>query len=102
MKPGAMIIDLAAIHGGNCELTRADEEVTHNGVTILGPTDLASGSAFSASRMFANNVVKLIELVVTEDNTINLDTDDEIIAAMLVATGGEVVHPQVIEAGGMQ
>jgi NAD/NADP transhydrogenase alpha subunit len=52
--------------------------------------------------MFANNVVKLIELVVTEDNTINLDTDDEIIAAMLVTAGGEVVHPQVIEAGGMQ
>ena len=102
MKPGAMIIDLAAIRGGNCELTRADEEVTHDGVTILGPTDLASGSAFSASRMFANNVVKLIELVVTEDNTINLDTDDEIIAAMLVTAGGEVVHPQVIEAGGMQ
>ncbi len=102
MKPGAMVIDLAAIRGGNCELTRADEEVVHNGVTVLGPTDLASGSAFSASRMFANNVVKLIELVVTEDGTINLDTDDEIIAAMLVATGGEVVHPQVIEAGGMQ
>ena len=99
MKPGAMIIDLAAIRGGNYELTRADEEVTHNGVTILGPTDLASGSAFSASRMYANNVVKLIELVVTDYGTINLDTDADIIAAMLVTTGGKVVPPQVIEAG---
>jgi|TARA_B100000959_G_C14956153_1_gene613820 NAD(P) transhydrogenase subunit alpha len=102
MKSGAMIIDLAAIRGGNCELTRADEEVAHNGVSILGPTDLASGSAFSASRMFANNVVKLIELILTDDGTINLDTDDDIIAAMLVTTGGQVVHPQVIEAGGPQ
>lgn len=102
MKHGSIIIDLAALRGGNCTLTRADEEVVHNGVTVLGPTDLASGSAFSASRMFANNVVKLIGLVIGEGDTVNVDTDDDVIAAMLVTTGGEVVHPQVREAGGMQ
>ncbi len=102
MKPGALIIDLAAIRGGNCTLTRPDEEVAHNGVTILGPTDLASGSALSASRMFANNVVNLLGLVIGEDGSANLDTGDDIIEAMLVATGGEVVHPLVLEALGVQ
>jgi NAD(P) transhydrogenase subunit alpha len=101
MKPGSMIVDLAAQRGGNCTLTRIDEEVVHNGVTILGPTDMASGSPVSASHMFANNVVNLLRLLVTDDDTINLDTDDDIIAAMLVTTGGEVVHPQVRDALGL-
>tara|TARA_B100001123_G_scaffold229597_1_gene258235 strand:+ start:16 stop:678 length:663 start_codon:yes stop_codon:yes gene_type:complete len=97
MRPGSLLLDLAAERGGNCALSRADEEVLHNGVTILAPTDLASGSPLSASRMFANNVVNLVRMLCT-DGDIHLDLEDDIVAAMLVATGGAVVHPGVSEA----
>jgi len=96
MRPGALLIDLAGERGGNCTLSRADEEVVHGGVTILAPTDLASGSPFSASRMFANNVANLIRLLAV-DGEIVLDLEDDIVASMLITSGGEVVHPQVRE-----
>ena len=100
MRPGALLIDLAADRGGNCTLSRADEEVLHGGVTILAPTDLASGSPVSASRMFANNVRNLVRLLTT-DGEIVLDPEDDIVASMLVTSGGEVVHPGVREMLGL-
>ena len=96
MRPGALLVDLAAERGGNCTLSRADEEVLHGGVTILAPTDLASGSPVSSSRMFANNVVNLLRLLTT-DGEVVLDLEDDIVASMLVTSGGEVVHPGVRE-----
>ena len=96
MRPGALLVDLAADRGGNCTLSRADEEVLHGGVTILAPTDLASGSPVSSSRMFANNVVNLLRLLTT-DGEVVLDLEDDIVASMLVTSGGEVVHPGVRE-----
>ena len=96
MRPGALLVDLAAERGGNCTLSRADEEVLHGGVTILAPPDLASGSPVSSSRMFANNVVNLLRLLTT-DGEVVLDLEDDIVASMLVTSGGEVVHPGVRE-----
>ena len=96
MRPGALLVDLAAERGGNCTLSRADEEALHGGVTILAPTDLASGSPVSSSRMFANNVVNLLRLLTT-DGEVVLDLEDDIVASMLVTSGGEVVHPGVRE-----
>jgi NAD(P) transhydrogenase subunit alpha len=98
MRPGSVIVDLAAERGGNCALTRADEDVDHRGVTILGPTDLASRSATSASQMFSNNVVTLLQHLTGDNAELLLDTEDEITAGTLVARGGTVVHPQVIQA----
>ncbi len=98
MRPGSVIVDLAAERGGNCTLTQADEEIDHHGVTILGPTDLASRSAASASHMFSNNVVTLLQHLTDENGDLMIDTDDEITAGTLVARGGIVVHPRVIEA----
>lgn len=98
MHPGSMIIDMAAERGGNCELTVADEEIMHNGVTILGPTQLESGSARSASLMFANNMVSLLRhLAEREDAEVDTATD-EIISAMLVAAGGKVTNDRVSAA----
>jgi NAD(P) transhydrogenase subunit alpha len=98
MKPGSVVLDLAAARGGNCAVTVADEEVIHHGVTVLGPTRLESEAALSASHMFANNLVSLLRHLSADDTTLNLDPDDEITSAMLVTAGGSVVHERVAAA----
>ncbi len=98
MRPGSLIVDVAAERGGNCELTVADQVVDHGGVTILGPTQLESSSARSASQMFANNLVTLIRHLTDEELELGVDPDDEITSAMLVTHGGAVVHPRVKSA----
>lgn len=94
MRPGSVLVDLAVQRGGNCEVSIADAEVDHGGVTVLGPTDLASGSALTASRMFATNVTNLVRML-DRDGESFVDPDDDVLVGMLVATGGEVVHPVV-------
>jgi NAD(P) transhydrogenase subunit alpha len=94
MKPGSVVVDLAAPNGGNCACTRADEEVVVNGVHVLGPTNLASDASADASRMFSRNVVNLVSHLVKEGK-LALDREDEITQGTLVTFGGEVVHPAV-------
>lgn len=94
MKPGSVIVDLAAETGGNCELTRADEEVVHGGVRILGPTDLAAGMPAHASQMYSRNIEALIAHIGSSGSLV-LDREDEIVRECLVTDGGAVVHPRV-------
>jgi NAD(P) transhydrogenase subunit alpha len=94
MKPGAVVVDLAAQNGGNCACTRPDEDVLVNGVHVLGPTNLASEVPVDASRMFSRNVVNLLSHLV-KDGKLALDLADEITKGTLVAHGGEVVHATV-------
>ncbi|MEN8160081.1 MAG: Re/Si-specific NAD(P)(+) transhydrogenase subunit alpha [Myxococcota bacterium] len=94
MKPGSVVVDLAAQNGGNCEVTRADEDVEVNGTHVLGPTNLASDAATDASRMFSRNVVNLVEHLVDEGK-LTLDREDEITKGTLVAVDGEVVNEMV-------
>jgi len=96
MRPGSVIVDLAAERGGNCELTRADEEVVEHEVTILGPTNLPSTVPYHASQMYAKNLVNLIQLLV-KDGQPQLETDDEVVRGTLVTHGGSVVHPRIAE-----
>ncbi len=96
MAPGSVVVDLAAERGGNCELTRLDEPVVHRGVSVLGPSDLASGSSATASQMFTNNVIALLGHL-SEDGDLRFDLDDEITAAVLVARAGAVIHPRIVE-----
>lgn len=96
MTPGSIIIDLATERGGNCRLSRSDEEVTHDGVTILGPTDLPSRAATTSSQMFSNNIVSLLDHLMPEA-LLSLDLDDEITAGTVVAVKGSVRHPRVAE-----
>ena len=100
MKPGSIIVDLAAERGGNCALTIADEVVQHNGIKIFGPTDLESRSAATASQLFSNNVVNLLKHLTDDDGELRLDAEDEITAGTLVARNGAVVHPRVLDALG--
>lgn len=96
MAPGSVIVDMAAARGGNCALTRADELVEHQGVIVLGPTDLASGSAATASQMYSNNVVAFLTHLIP-DGTLAIDPSDEITAGTLVGRGGVLVHAGVLE-----
>jgi len=79
MKPGSVIVDLAAETGGNCELTRPGETYAHNGVTIAGPLNLASLGAVHASEMYARNVLNFVALFV-KDGALQFDWDDELLA----------------------
>jgi H+-translocating NAD(P) transhydrogenase subunit alpha len=94
MRSGAIIVDLAAETGGNCELTRADEDVLHGNVLILGPTDLAAGTPIHASQMYSRNIEALVHHIV-RDGALELDAEDEIIRDCLITDGGSIVHPRV-------
>ncbi len=79
MKPGSVIVDLAAESGGNCELTRAGETIESGGVSIVGPSNLASQGAMHASEMYARNLFNFSQLLI-KDGALSLDWDDELIA----------------------
>jgi NAD(P) transhydrogenase subunit alpha len=89
MRPGSVIVDLAAEAGGNAELTQADEEVAHSGVTILGPTNLPSSMPYHASQLYARNVTALVQHLAPEGE-LKLDFEDEITSGACVTRKGEV------------
>jgi NAD(P) transhydrogenase subunit alpha len=98
MAAGSVIVDCAAERGGDCALTRADEEVLTDGeVTILGPTDLASSVPHDASAMYSRNVAAFLQLMVREGRIV-IDRDDEIVWGTLVARDGELVHEGVMRS----
>ncbi|MCA9270846.1 MAG: NAD(P) transhydrogenase subunit alpha [Planctomycetales bacterium] len=102
MTPGSVIIDLAAERGGNCALTKADEQVVAHGVTILGPTNLSSDAPAHASEMYANNVVKFLANMTDKDGKLKVDATDEIIADTLVTMGGEIVNDRIRKLLGLE
>lgn len=91
MRPGAVIVDVSAETGGNCELTRPGETVVHGDVTVLGPLNLPSRMPQHASQMFARNVQTLVEHLAPE-GTLVISLDDEITSAMCVAHDGALRH----------
>jgi NAD(P) transhydrogenase subunit alpha len=98
MKPGAVIVDLAAETGGNCELTKAGETVTEDGVTIVGPINLPAQMPDHASQLYARNVAALLEIMVNDDGALELDFDDEVLKGACITRDGEIVHEGAREA----
>jgi NAD(P) transhydrogenase subunit alpha len=94
MKPGSVIVDLAAEAGGNCELTKPGETITTDGgVRIVAPLNLPSEMAEHASHLYARNVQSLLDLMTDKENgALKLDFDDEIIAGACITRGGEIVN----------
>jgi len=92
MKPGSVIIDLAVERGGNCPLSKPDQIVMHNGVSIVGTVNLAGRLAGNASPLYARNLANFLELMVQKDGTLKIDFDDEIIKGTLIAKDGALVH----------
>ena len=94
MKPGSVIVDMAAIAGGNCALSRTDEVVVAHGVTILGPGNLPAQVATNTSALYARNLLNFLALIVDkESGALTIDWDDEIVKGMLLTRDGAVVHP---------
>ncbi len=91
MKPGAVIVDLLAEGGGNCELTRAGETVEHGGVRILGPVNLPATVATHASEMYAKNLLNFIKPAL-KDGALAIDWNDEVFAAACVTHDGTIRH----------
>ncbi len=96
MAPGSVIVDIAAERGGNCELTRPGETVMHQGISILGPLNLASTAPYHASQMYGTNIVAFLKLMV-KNGEMKVNREDEIIRETLVTHGGEVVNARVNE-----
>ena len=91
MRPGSVIVDLAAEAGGNCDLTAPGDTMVSGGVTILGPLNLASSLAAHASQMYARNVAAVIKHIV-KDGALSLDPEDEIVRAACVTGVLEVTR----------
>jgi NAD(P) transhydrogenase subunit alpha len=92
MRPGAVIVDLAAESGGNCELTQAGKTVREHGITILGPQNLPARVPFHASQMYAKNLQSFLALLVDKDGALVKEFTDEILAASLLVHAGKVLH----------
>ena len=92
MRPGAVIVDLAAESGGNCELTQSGKTVSVHGVTIVGPLNLPARVAFHASQMYARNLQSFLALLVGKDGSVTREFTDEILAASLLVHSGVVRH----------
>ena len=95
MKPGSVIVDIAAGKGpngadGNCPLTEAGRTVIKHGVTIVGETNLAALVAADASALYARNVLDFLKLVITKEGTFNVPMDDDIVVACLMTQNSEV------------
>ncbi len=90
MQPGSVIVDLAAETGGNCELTEVGQTVVEGGVKVLGPRNLASEMPVPASQLYAKNLDNLLGLIVSEEGELNLDFEDDIVAAACITHGGEI------------
>ncbi|MBI2833606.1 MAG: Re/Si-specific NAD(P)(+) transhydrogenase subunit alpha [Acidobacteria bacterium] len=101
MAPGSVIVDLAAERGGNCELTRPDESVVADGVTILGPTNLPATVPYHASQMYAKNITTFL-LHLMKDGQLRLAEDDEIARETLVTRGGDIVNVRARSALGLE
>lgn len=104
MKPGAVIVDLAAETGGNCELTRPGEEITAHGVTIAGPLNVPSMMAEHASEMYARNLLAFLSPQI-HDGRLELDWNDEVIAGAALTHAGQILHAptrQLVEGGDKQ
>ena len=103
MRPGSVIVDLAAEAGGNCELTRADEVVVAHGVTIHGPTNLPSTMPVHASQLYARNVSELLRECLNKEGALALDFGNEVLQGACVTHAGAVVSEAVravVAAGG--
>ena len=97
MKPGSIIMDLASENGGNCELTKKDEIITHNGVTIDGSSNIPGSMPVHASELYAKNITAFLTYMI-DDGELKLNLDDEIISGSMYTHLGEVTHEPTQEA----
>jgi NAD(P) transhydrogenase subunit alpha len=100
MKPGSVIVDLAAERGGNCELTQPGRTIDYNGVRISGPINLAGTVPVNASSLYAKNLLTFLDtLLDKKEKALAINWDDEIVKGTLITKDGQIVHPSLQEKG---
>jgi H+-translocating NAD(P) transhydrogenase subunit alpha len=99
MRPGSVVIDIAAEQGGNCELTRAGETVEHQGVKIVGPVNLAADLAYNASEMYARNLLNFLRPALVKGELV-IDWNDEVFAQSCLTREGQIRHAPTAQALG--
>jgi H+-translocating NAD(P) transhydrogenase subunit alpha len=97
MRPGSVIVDLAAASGGNCELTENEKIIIRNGVTIIGKSDYPSDMPADASKMLGKNITSFLKLIIGQEGNAALNFDDEIVAGTCLTHEGQVVNKRIIE-----
>ena len=95
MKTGSVIIDLAASSGGNCELTKNNETINHEGVMIVGQSNYPAQMSVDASRMFGKNVLNFMKLIIGEEGALNLNFEDDIVKGTCITHKGELYNERV-------
>jgi NAD(P) transhydrogenase subunit alpha len=97
MRPGSVIVDMAADSGGNCALSEPGKEVVAHGVCIIGTSNLPGTVAHSCSTLYANNLVSFLTELVDDEGQPDLNLENEVIAGPLACHRGEVTHPRILE-----
>ncbi|MEQ8686772.1 MAG: Re/Si-specific NAD(P)(+) transhydrogenase subunit alpha [Imperialibacter sp.] len=95
MRPGSVIVDLAASSGGNCELSKDNATVVHHGVKIIGQSNYPSLMPIDASKMYGKNVFNFLELLIADDGSLNLNFEDDIVVGTCITHKGEVLNSRV-------
>lgn len=95
MRHGSIIIDIAAATGGNTPFTKNNETVVHNGVTIIGNSNLPSTMPSDASKLYGKNILNFLQLITTKEGQLHLNWDDDLVKGSCVTRGGEVINERV-------
>lgn len=95
MKKGSVIIDLAAATGGNTEVTKNEETILHNGVTVIGNSDLAGTAPADASKLYARNVLNFLKLIISKEGKLDLNFADDLVKGTCITHNGEIVNDRV-------
>ena len=97
MKPGSVIIDIAAATGGNTELTKNDETIMYNGIHIVGDSNLPATMPSDASKMYGKNILNFLQLMISKEGTFNLNFEDDLVLGTCVAHNGELTNTRIKE-----
>jgi NAD(P) transhydrogenase subunit alpha len=95
MRPGSVIIDLAASTGGNCALTQDNSTIVSNGVKIIGNSYLTSKMSMDASKMFGKNIINFLKLIVDKDGNLSINLEDDIVKGTIITHQGEIINERV-------
>lgn len=95
MKPGSVVIDLAAATGGNTAVTKNNETIVYEGVTILGNSNLASDMPSDASKLYSKNILNFLQLIITKEGALELNFEDDLVKGCCMAHEGAVANERV-------
>jgi len=95
MRNGSIIIDIAAATGGNTPFTKNDETVVHNGVTIIGNSNLPATMPSDASKLYGKNILNFLQLITTKEGQLHLNWEDDLVKGSCITSNGEIVNERV-------